>query len=146
MPQMFHPGLGRMTDVPDDEACVQVHTRGGWQLMPERDEPEPGVVAEPVVFVPYDVEKGEIVGDPPTTVPDLAANDVDATQPVDDTEAIRAELAERYEKMHVDDLRDELGNRGLAKSGNKGEMVDRLVDAQFTTDPAATPARTDDQE
>lgn len=36
---------------------------------------------------------------------------------------------EEYEGRNMDDLRDELTGRGLSKTGNKAELVDRLVES-----------------
>lgn len=45
-----------------------------------------------------------------------------------------------YEQMTVVDLQAELGERKLAKTGNKDELVVRLLDADFPLAPAADPA------
>jgi hypothetical protein len=39
------------------------------------------------------------------------------------------ETASDYDALTVEQLRAELKNRGLATSGNKAELVDRLLDA-----------------
>lgn len=46
-----------------------------------------------------------------------------------------------YDQMTVVDLQAELGERKLAKTGNKDELVARLLDADF---PAAAPTQDGD--
>lgn len=43
--------------------------------------------------------------------------------------AADAEAREKYEGMTVDELKDELADRDLPTSGNKADLVDRLVEA-----------------
>lgn len=54
--RMYHPDLGRETDVPDDEACIAVHTEGGWLPAPE-PEAVAGQAPEPVRYEPVKPDK-----------------------------------------------------------------------------------------
>jgi hypothetical protein len=49
--RLYHPGLGREIDVPDDEDCISVHVEGGWKPVPET-EPVPGLAPEPTRYEP----------------------------------------------------------------------------------------------
>lgn len=51
MARMYHPDLGRETDVPDDDGCIAVHAEAGWELAPE-PEARPGYEPEPVRYEP----------------------------------------------------------------------------------------------
>jgi hypothetical protein len=48
----------------------------------------------------------------------------------------RDEAKALYDQMTVVDLQAELGERKLAKTGNKDELVARLLDADFPPDPS----------
>lgn len=48
----------------------------------------------------------------------------------------REEAQALYEQMTVVDLQAELGERKLAKTGNKDELVARLLDADFAPAPS----------
>ena len=59
------------------------------------------------------------------------------------TEPTREEAEALYGQMTNTDLQAELGERNLAKTGTKPELVARLLDADFpppAADPAAPPA------
>ena len=54
MPRMYHPTLptgANEIDVPDDDACIRVHTESGWELAPEPTSTSPAF-APTVVYGP----------------------------------------------------------------------------------------------
>lgn len=56
------------------------------------------------------------------------------------SEPTRDEAQALYAQMTVVDLQAELGERNLAKSGTKDELVGRLLDADFPPAPNPDPA------
>src|SRR5215207_4103643 len=122
MAKLYNPNLpGVVYEAPDDADHLAVQAEGGWVPVPAEAYPEDtprGVEPDPVVFVPVNARTGK---------------------PVDDMEAIKVNLGPRpeqqpdqqpvasgYEDQTVEELRAELERRGLPKSGNKAELVERL--------------------
>jgi len=57
---MYHPDLTpphNECDVPDDEACVRVHTESGWKVAPEPTSSSPALAPEPVTYEPVKPEE-----------------------------------------------------------------------------------------
>lgn len=95
-----------VADTPAGEAEAKIWRAIGWvDVEEDTTEPEPGIAAEGPRFE-------QVLPPRPTSPADGGVADL----PVEDD----------YEAQTVEELRDELSDRGLSKSGNKDELVARL--------------------